>query len=99
LKRTAEAASETGGDFLAALVRSLAGALQVDGAWVTEYLPGAKRLRALSFWFRDHYVPDYEYDIATKPPHAHTGSITRTTTRNAEAPSTDSDTMRTNSSR
>ena len=60
-------AAETGEQFLAALVRSLAKALRVDGAWVTEYLPGPKRLRALSFWLHDHYVPDYEYDIAGTP--------------------------------
>jgi PAS domain S-box-containing protein len=60
-------ASETGEEFLAALVRSLARALRVDGAWVTEYLEPQKRLRALSFWFRDHYVADYEYDIKDTP--------------------------------
>ena len=60
-------AAETGEQFLAALVRSLARALRVDGAWVTEYLPGPKRLRALSFWLHDHYVPDYEYDIPGTP--------------------------------
>ena len=60
-------ASETGEEFLAALVRSLARALRVDGAWVTEYLEPQKRLRALSFWFRDRYVADYEYDIKGSP--------------------------------
>jgi len=60
-------AAETGEHFLAALVRSLAKALQVDGAWVTEYLQSPKRLRAFSFWLHDHYVPDYEYDIQDSP--------------------------------
>ena len=60
-------ASETGEAFMAALVRSLARALRVDGAWVTEYLEPQKRLRALSFWFRDHYVADYQYDIKGSP--------------------------------
>jgi PAS domain S-box-containing protein len=60
-------AAETGEQFFAALVRSLAKALHVDGAWVTEYLPGPKRLRAVSFWLHDHYVPDYEYDIQNSP--------------------------------
>ncbi len=64
LERTA---AETGEQFLAALVHSLAKALRVYGAWVTEYLQGPKRLRALSFWLHDHYVPDYEYDIAGSP--------------------------------
>lgn len=60
-------ASETGEEFLAALVRSLARALRVDGAWATEYLKHQKRLRAFSFWFRDDYVADYEYDIQGSP--------------------------------
>src|SRR5262245_4121765 len=60
-------AAETGEQFFAALVASLAKALQVEGAWVTEYLQGPKRLRAFSFWLRDHYVPDYEYDIQDSP--------------------------------
>jgi len=60
-------AAETGEQFFAALVFSLAKALQVDAAWVTEFLPGPKRLRAFSFWLHDHYVPDYEYDIQDSP--------------------------------
>jgi PAS domain S-box-containing protein len=60
-------ASTTGEEFLAALVRSLAQALRVDGAWVTEYLQESNRLRAYSFWLRDHYVPEYEYDINGSP--------------------------------
>lgn len=60
-------ASETGEGFLSALVRSLAKALRVDGAWVTECLQGQQRLRALSFWFRDHHVPDFEYDTHGTP--------------------------------
>ena len=60
-------AAATGEQFLADLVRSLAKALRVHGAWVTEYLHGPKRLRALSFWLHDHYVPYYEYDISGSP--------------------------------
>jgi PAS domain S-box-containing protein len=60
-------AAETGEKFFAALVRSLTDALKVDGAWVTEYLQGPKRLRALSFWLRDHYVEHFEYDIRDSP--------------------------------
>src|SRR5262249_46412099 len=60
-------AAETGEQFFAALVFSLAKALHVDGAWVTEYLEGPKRLRAFSFWLHDHYVPDYEYEIQDSP--------------------------------
>jgi PAS domain S-box-containing protein len=60
-------AAETGEQFFAALVRSLADALKVDGAWVTEYLQGPKRLRAFSFWMRDRYVGDFDYDIRGTP--------------------------------
>jgi GAF domain-containing protein len=60
-------AAETGEQFFAALVVSLAKALHVDGAWVTEYLQGPRRLRAFSFWLHDHYVPDYEYEIQDSP--------------------------------
>ena len=60
-------AAETGEQFFAALVLALAKALQVTGAWVTEYLQGPKRLRAFSFWLQDHYVPNYEYDIQDSP--------------------------------
>jgi PAS domain S-box-containing protein len=60
-------AGETGAEFFAALVRSLASALRVEGAWVTEFLRGPRRLRAYSFWLHDHFVPDYEYDIENSP--------------------------------
>jgi hypothetical protein len=57
-------AGETGQAFFAALVRNVAAALGVAGAWVTEYLAGPRRLRALAFWFENRFVPDYEYAIA-----------------------------------
>lgn len=60
-------AAETGKAFFDALVRHLARALQVQSAWVTEWLPDAQRLRALSFWSRGHQVPDYEYRIQGTP--------------------------------
>jgi formate hydrogenlyase transcriptional activator len=60
-------ASETGELFFAALVRKLTEVLGVTGAWVTEYLPKERRLRARSFWFRDHFIPDYEYAIENSP--------------------------------
>jgi PAS domain S-box-containing protein len=60
-------AGETGQAFFAALVRNVAAALGVAGAWVTEYLPESRRLRALAFWFDDRFVPDYEYAIAGTP--------------------------------
>ena len=60
-------AGATGEAFFAALVRNVCRALGVAGAWVTEYLPAAGRLRALAFWFEDRFVPDYEYQIAGTP--------------------------------
>ena len=60
-------AAETGERFFAALVRGLAEAIGVAGAWVTEYLPAEDRLRALAFWFDDHYIPDYQYDVKGTP--------------------------------
>jgi PAS domain S-box-containing protein len=34
------------------------------GAWVTEYLPEAARLRAYAFWLNGQFVENFEYDIA-----------------------------------
>ncbi len=42
-------AAETGHGFFSALVKNLAGALGTHGAWVTEYFPEKRRLRALAF--------------------------------------------------
>lgn len=60
-------ATETGHGFFAALVHNLASALGTHGAWVTEYFPDARRLRALAFWMDGQWVPDYEVDIAGSP--------------------------------
>ena len=60
-------ASETGRGFYAALVKGLAAALNTNGAWVTEYLEEAKRLRALAFWLNGEWVSDYEYDLPGTP--------------------------------
>ncbi|MGE0709786.1 MAG: sigma 54-interacting transcriptional regulator [Planctomycetota bacterium] len=57
----------TGEGFFAELVRQLARALSTMGAWVTEWLPESRRLRALSFWLRDGYYGDYEYDVGGTP--------------------------------
>ncbi|HHY85500.1 MAG TPA: sigma 54-interacting transcriptional regulator [Verrucomicrobia bacterium] len=56
--------SETGVDFFRALVKNLAAVMGTTGAWVTEYLPEARRLRALAMWLNGKYVEDYEYAIA-----------------------------------
>lgn len=42
-------ATETGQQFFAALVQNLAKALGTHGAWVTEYFPEKRCLRALAF--------------------------------------------------
>ena len=53
--------------FFAALVQNLAKALGTHGAWVTEYFPEKRRLRALAFWMDGQWVKDYEVDIAGTP--------------------------------
>ena len=60
-------AAETGQGFFAALVQNLANALGTHGAWVTEYFPEKRRLRALAFWLDGQWVKDYEVDIAGTP--------------------------------
>ncbi len=56
--------AETGTEFFRALVRNLSFAMGTAGAWVTEYLPETKRLRALAFWMNGQFIPEYEYAIA-----------------------------------
>ena len=60
-------ATETGQRFFEALVQNLAKALSTHGAWVTEYFPETRRLRALAFWMEGHWVQDYEIGIAGTP--------------------------------
>jgi PAS domain S-box-containing protein len=60
-------ASHTGEGFFRALVKNLAEALNTKGAWVTEFLPEKRSLRAISFWMKDHYVDEYEYAIQGTP--------------------------------
>ena len=59
--------SQTGHEFLNALVRSVALAMDVAGVWVTEYLPERRMLRALAFWMNGDFVQDFEYHIADTP--------------------------------
>jgi len=61
-------ATETGERFFASLVKSLAKALNTHAAWVTEYLPESRRLRAHALWMGGHHVPDYETKIDGTPP-------------------------------
>ncbi len=60
-------APATGQEFLKALVRNVCRALDAHGAWVTEWLPESRRLRALAFWLGDRWVDEYEYDVAGTP--------------------------------
>jgi PAS domain S-box-containing protein len=60
-------ATATGAAFFQALVQNLAEALQTYGAWVTEYLPGERRLRALAFWLGGDWLEGYEVDISGTP--------------------------------
>jgi PAS domain S-box-containing protein len=60
-------AKETGERFFAALVENLAKALNTHGAWVTQYLPESRRLRALAFWMDGQWIQNYDVDIAGTP--------------------------------
>jgi len=59
-------APETGTRFFETLVRSVARALGTFGAWVTEYLPEQRRLRALAFWLDGKFV-EWEAPIDGTP--------------------------------
>jgi len=57
-------ASETGTEFFRALVKNLATVMDTAGAWVTEYFPEAKRLRAYAFWIHGQFIENFDYLIA-----------------------------------
>ena len=60
-------ATHTGDRFFQTLVESLARALGTHGAWVTEYLPESRRLRALAFWLGGEWLQDFEQMIDGTP--------------------------------
>jgi len=60
-------ATETGERFFAALAENLAKALNIHGAWITEYLEESRRLRALAFWLGGQWLRDFEYEIVGTP--------------------------------
>jgi len=60
-------ATETGERFFKALVKSLATALNTHGAWVTEYFPESRRLRALAFWMGDQWLDGWEMVVDGTP--------------------------------
>jgi PAS domain S-box-containing protein len=49
-------APETGTRFFETLTRSVARAFGTNAAWVTEYIPEGRRLRALAFWLDGRYI-------------------------------------------
>jgi PAS domain S-box-containing protein len=59
--------SETGVEFFRALARNLARALGTKGAFVTEWLPEPRKLRALAMWLDGNYVEDFEYAVPGTP--------------------------------
>jgi hypothetical protein len=60
-------ARETGEQFFHALVKSLATALNTHGAWVTEYFPESRRLKALAFWMGDQWLTGWEMVVDGTP--------------------------------
>ena len=60
-------ASEIGEGFFRALVENLAGALGTRGAWVTEFDPVPRRLRALAFWLGGQWIEGWEAVVDGTP--------------------------------
>jgi PAS domain S-box-containing protein len=60
-------ATVTGERFFDALVENLAKALHTHAAWVTEYLPESRRLKALAFYLNGSFLKDWEMDLAGTP--------------------------------
>jgi PAS domain S-box-containing protein len=60
-------ATHTGDRFFQTLVESLARVLGTHGAWVTEYLPESRRLRALAFWLGGEWVRGFEHLVDGTP--------------------------------
>lgn len=57
----------TGHNFFRALVKSLAAALNTDGAWVTEFDACAGQLHSFAMWLNGEWVDDYSYSIKGTP--------------------------------
>ncbi len=60
-------ATVTGERFFEALVENLSKALQTHAAWVTEYFPESRRLKALAFYLNGAFLKHWEMDIAGTP--------------------------------
>lgn len=60
-------ATVTGERFFEALVENLAKALHTHAAWVTEYYPESRRLKALAFYLNGSFLKHWEMDLAGTP--------------------------------
>ena len=60
-------ATATGKNFFRALVENLAIAVQTHSAWVTEYVPETRQLRALAFWSNGQVAENFYIDIDGTP--------------------------------
>jgi len=60
-------ATVTGERFFEALVENLAKALHTHAAWVTEYFPESRRLRALAFYLNGSFLKAWEMDLGGTP--------------------------------
>ena len=60
-------ATETGERFFEALVEHLAKALHTHAAWVTEYIPESRRLKALAFYLNGSFLKEWAMDLAGTP--------------------------------
>jgi len=60
-------ATTTAEDFFKALVKNLAAALNTHGAWVTEYFPESRLIKALAFWMGDRWLDDWAMVIDGTP--------------------------------
>lgn len=59
--------SRFGREYFRVLVKHLAMALEVNGAWVTELLEREHKLKSFAFFLGGKYVDHYEYDIVNTP--------------------------------
>ncbi|HZX43525.1 MAG TPA: GAF domain-containing protein, partial [Myxococcaceae bacterium] len=60
-------ASQTGEGFFKALVENLARALGTRGAWITEFDPRTRRLKALAFWMGGEWIEGFEQPVDGTP--------------------------------
>lgn len=60
-------ATVTGERFFEALVENLAKALHTHAAWVTEYFPESRRLKALAFYLNGSFLKDWAMDLVGTP--------------------------------